>query len=59
MLCDMSLFETKVASEFDLCDEVDQEIIEQSKIYGAKTTASVRIDPNTGKISGLKWITNS
>jgi hypothetical protein len=42
----MSLFETKVASEFDLCDEVDQEIIEQSKIYGAKTTASVRIDPN-------------
>lgn len=50
MLCEFSLFD-KLADEFDFGDDVE-EIIARSKIYGTKTSASVRIDPYSGKITG-------
>lgn len=50
MLCEFSLFD-KLADEFDFGDDVE-ELIARSKIYGTKTSASVRIDPFSGKITG-------
>jgi hypothetical protein len=37
--------------EFDFGED-EETIIAKSKIYNARTTASVRIDKNTGKIGG-------
>jgi len=40
-----------LADEFDFGDD-EERIISKSRIYGARTTASVKINPNTGKIGG-------
>ena len=50
MLCEMAMTDS-IDHEFDFGED-EQEIIARSKIYGARTTASVKIDPNTGKIGG-------
>jgi len=49
MLCELAMSDA-LAMEFDFGE--DEDLIAKSKIYGARTTASVRIDPNTGKIAG-------
>jgi hypothetical protein len=33
-------------------DEDGEDVVAKSRIYGARTTASVKINPNTGKIGG-------
>ena len=50
MLCEISI-NSDSANGFDLCDD-NIEDIKKSQIYGARTTASVKINPNTGKIGG-------
>lgn len=54
MLCAMSKDE-HIADDFDFGED-EEEIIAKSKIFGAKTTASVRIDKSTGKIGGWETL---
>lgn len=50
MLCEISKSEN-LAFDFDLCED-GEDVVAKSRIYGARTTASVKINPNTGKIGG-------
>jgi hypothetical protein len=50
MLCDISKMED-LAEEFDFGEDEDR-LIAKSRIYGARTTASVKINAKTGKIGG-------
>jgi hypothetical protein len=50
ILCEINMSDL-LAKEFDFGDD-EEEIIARSQIYGARTTASVRINPETGKIGG-------
>jgi hypothetical protein len=50
MLCEITR-SGNIASDFEMMDDMDF-LIAKSRIYGARTTASVKINPNTGKIGG-------
>ena len=49
-LCELSIG-GNLADEFDMLDD-EEEVISRSKIYKCKTTASVKINTQTGKIGG-------
>ena len=50
MLCEITR-SGNIASDFEMMDDMDF-LIAKSRIYGARTTASVKINPSTGKIGG-------
>jgi hypothetical protein len=49
-LCELAL-DGNLADEFDMLDD-EEDVIARSKIYKCKTTASVKINTQTGKIGG-------